>query len=143
MRVILDLDEAVLEKLQLKADAEKRNISGLNLLRPQGVSNCSVVWSRTRSKERRLSPKPKYGPANLPCYERQQRRDGRQWRYRSDRISAGLPAGPLEVALRFGAWVGRSDKEKTRVDNARGFWGLSKGRWSGFATREEYQAGHE
>src|ERR1700736_6372232 len=97
-------------------DAEKRNILELNLFRPQRVSNCSAAWSRTRSKEQRLSPKAKYGPALPPCYERQRRRDARQSPCRLDRISAGLLVGPLEVGLRFPAWAGRLDKEKTRVD---------------------------
>src|SRR5271157_5194049 len=104
-------------------DVEKRNILELNLFRPQRVSNCSAAWSRRRSKEQRLSPKPKYAPASLPCYERQRRRDARQPPCRLDRISAGLLVGPLEVAPRFPGLADQSDKEKTRVDNAREFWG--------------------
>src|ERR1700680_328293 len=125
------------------SDAEKRNILELNPFRPQRVSNCSAAWSRTRSKEQRLSPKPKYAPAILPCYERQRRRDARQPPCRLDRISAGLLGGPLEVAPRFLGVVDQSGKEKTRVDNVRESWGPSKDRWSGFATRLENRAGHE
>src|ERR1700733_15807075 len=82
-------------------DAGKRNILERNLFRLERVSNCSAAWSRTRPKEQCLSPKPKYGPAILPCYERQRRRDARQPPFRLDRISAGSLLGPLEVAPRF------------------------------------------
>src|ERR1700737_3676741 len=80
-----------------RGGAEKRNILELNPFRPQRVSNCSAAWSRTRSKEQRLSPKPKYAPAILPCYERQRRRDVRQPPCRLDRLRAGLLVGPLDV----------------------------------------------
>src|ERR1700676_4298882 len=124
-------------------DTEKRNILELNPFGRQTLSNCSAAWSRTRTKEQRLSPKPKYAPAILPCYERQRRRDARQPPCRLDRISAGLPVGPLEVAPRFPGLVDQLDKEKTRADNVRESWGPSKDRWSGFATRLENRAGHE
>src|ERR1700722_5060501 len=124
-------------------DAGKRNILERNLFRLQRVLNCSAAWSRTPSKEQRLSPKPKYGPAILPCCERKRRRDARPPPFRLDRINAGLLVGPLEVGPHFQGLVDQSDKEKTRVDNAPEFWGPSKGRWSGFATRLENQAGRE
>src|SRR6202790_2096373 len=124
-------------------DTEKRNILELNPFGRQTLSNCSAAWSRTRTKEQRLSPKPKYAPAILPCYERQRRRDARQPPCRLDRISAGLLVGPLEVVPRFPVLVDQSDKEKTRVDNAREFWGPRKGRCPGFAARLENQAGRE
>src|SRR6476619_5682580 len=95
------------------------------------------------SKARRLSLIRECAPATRPCCARRRQHGARQSRYLSGRINVVSPGGPLEAARRFPRPVDRSDKGKTKVDSAQGFWDPRRDRSPGFATKSETKSDHE